>query len=223
MSCFFTLNVKKSIRCYYTVSCMAIYANNIDYFTRGTSGDDNIYGTDFSNYIYGYDGNDVIFGLGGIYDDIIAGNGNDVVLGGSGSDIIVGGNGNDLLSGSNDNDTLFGNGNSRVIGQDNDYLSGGSGNDVLWADYGEDTLSGDLGADRFRLPSLFNGIDIITDFNRLEGDKIEISVISSARSISDFSYNKNTGALSLFGTQIATLENKPTDFSTNVDIQFSVP
>jgi Ca2+-binding RTX toxin-like protein len=55
---------------------------------------------------------------------------------------------------------------------------------------------GGLGADKFRFSLQSEGIDIIKDFQRSEGDKIEIVKLSfGATSLKQFSCNSNTGAL----------------------------
>ena len=125
-------------------------------------------------------------------------------------------------------------GNDRLIGGDqNDYLAGGNGNDRLKGGNGSDTFS-------FKMidSGLFNGltftpiiyftdgIDVISDFNWREGDKIQVvfyapddtsffSPIStytlSSLDGSTFSYNSSTGALSFYGTQFATLEQPITN------------
>lgn len=75
----------------------------------------------------------------------------------------------------NNNDTLKG-------GQDNDILTGGNGNDVLCGNLGTDSITGGKGADTFVLTvDLANPItnpllaDVITDFNKSEGDKIGLA------------------------------------------------
>lgn len=81
--------------------------------------------------------------------------------GSTGNNRITGNVGNNVLSGAVGNDTLIGN-------EGNDTLIGGQGND---------TLTGGAGADRFQYitNSAFSspdiGNDIITDFNRSQGDK----------------------------------------------------
>ncbi|MBD2683250.1 MULTISPECIES: FG-GAP repeat protein [Nostoc] len=95
----------------------------------------------------------------------------DVINGQGGNDKIDGKSGNDLLRGGAGNDSLVG-------GAGNDSLVGGAGNDTLVGGAGSDRLTGGVGADYF----LYNtnaafvssaiGQDTITDFNRLQGDKI---------------------------------------------------
>ena len=118
--------------------------------------------------IYGYAGNDVLSGLGG----------DDVLYGGSGEDRLFGGTQNDSLYGGTQNDSLYGGaGNDTLIGYSgNDYLNGfGSGQEY-------DILTGGTGADTFAVGSPNNniiqylgaGYATITDFNRVQGDKIQL-------------------------------------------------
>ncbi|MUG92342.1 DUF4114 domain-containing protein [Scytonema sp. UIC 10036] len=122
----------------------------------------------------------------------IAEGGHDTFDGGAGNDAINGGTGNDQLSSGNDNDLLVG-------GEGNDALKGDSGNDILIGiNFGVgvypelnsevDTLSGGSGADEFWLgEETFvyynddnrstvgaNTYALITDFNSLEGDILQL-------------------------------------------------
>lgn len=105
----------------------------------GTTGNDNLVGTN---------GNDVIAGLGG-NDNISAGGGNDTVCGGEGNDNISGGNGNDTLLGEGGRDNLSGgNGMDTLLGDGGrDNLSGGNGSDSLDGGADTDTCSGGAGTD----------------------------------------------------------------------------
>ncbi|MFY7805328.1 MAG: calcium-binding protein, partial [Limnoraphis robusta] len=116
----------------------------------GTVDDNRIVGDSEANIILGLDGNDEIFAEDG--DDLLQGNvGDDTVVGGAGNDTIFGGQGKDLIFGS----------------QGDDWLSG---------DLGTDTLSGGEGADTFVLiPDFSNPPDIVTDFNAMDGDKIQLT------------------------------------------------
>lgn len=83
------------------------------------------------------------------------------MFGETGDDFLAGGAGNDALLGGAGNDTLAGQ-------AGNDSLQGGEGNDVL---------TGGAGADTFRLTELVGellGQDTITDFDLLEGDRLNI-------------------------------------------------
>jgi subtilisin-like proprotein convertase family protein len=125
---------------------------------------------------FGGDGNDSI--AGNAADNIFGGGrGNDVLFGGLGNDTLVGGAGNDNLIGSEGNDYLLG-------GLGVDLLMGDNGNDMLQGDAGADTLTGGAGADRFLYSgatqavalagSLVDSFDQITDFNAVEGDRIQL-------------------------------------------------
>jgi Ca2+-binding RTX toxin-like protein len=87
---------------------------------------------------------------GSIYADRLSGNAlNNVIDGGAGNDTLIGGDGSDLIIGG--------------LGQDR--LSGGSGNDIFQFNNVSESPSS--------LP------DVITDFNRLLGDRIDVSVIDA--------------------------------------------
>ena len=91
--------------------------------------------------------------------------------GSDGIDIIHGGDGDDVIIGGSGDDVIFG-------GAGNDTLVGGDGDDVLIGGIGRDTLTGGAGADTFVIdPSAFEkgALDIITDYNRDEGDMIDLS------------------------------------------------
>jgi Ca2+-binding RTX toxin-like protein len=89
-----------------------------------------------------------------------------------------GGTGNSLanvLTGAAANDTLSG-----LAG--NDQLRGHAGSDILIGGAGADTLTGGSGQDLFRLlASTDSGrgpnADTIADFNRAEGDRIDLSAV----------------------------------------------
>ena len=92
----------------------------------GTSGSDNIYGTNGSDVIVGGRGNDQLHGLGG--DDYICGEGaRDILTGGSGDDQLSGDKGGDAIFGGSGDDLLNG-------GEQTDQLHGGSGDDYMQAD-----------------------------------------------------------------------------------------
>ncbi|MDJ0716620.1 MAG: lectin-like protein [Prochloraceae cyanobacterium] len=118
---------------------------------------------------------------------------------------------NNILRGNNFNNTLVGRGG-------NDQLIGGAGSDRLIGGVGRDVLVGGLGADRFVFNSVSERIDVISDFNRFQGDKIQINRSGfGAISTNQFNYNSFNGALLFGGLQIATLQNAPA-FNPFVDI-----
>lgn len=144
-------------------------------------------------YVRGLGGNDDI--QGSLQNDTINGNqGTDTIRGGAGRDFLLGGRDNDFISGDVDDDTVNGNlGNDTVLGgAGNDVVNGGMDNDILFGEEGNDTLSGDFGQDSlvggadgdlFILRIDSNGsmsnvsgnvgeVDIISDFNPNEGDRI---------------------------------------------------
>ena len=117
----------------------------------GTLDNDMLTGTATANLIEALAGNDAVYALGG----------NDTVNGGAGNDIVDAGAGNDRVNGGAGNDLLWGG-----LGADN--LSGGAGNDLLDGGAGRDILTGGFGGDVF----VFGAGDRVTDFSRVEGDKI---------------------------------------------------
>ncbi|MFN6540651.1 MAG: FG-GAP-like repeat-containing protein [Nostoc sp. EkiNYC01] len=201
---------------------------NVENLTLTDSAVINGTGNDLNNYILGNAARNIINANGG-NDQVNGRGGDDVINGGAGNDTLLGDIGNDNLNGSTGNDVLYGNdGNDSLLGGDgNDILTGGIGNDILTGGIGNDTLLGGAGADRFRFSSKSEGIDIIKDFQRGEGDKIEIIKSSfGATSFNQFSYNSNTGGLffdasrtdNIGPVQLATIENKPAGFSVQQDI-----
>ncbi|UZE21233.1 M10 family metallopeptidase C-terminal domain-containing protein [Pseudomonas sp. B21-056] len=105
---------------------------------------------------------------------------------------LINGTGNALdnvLTGNAASNTLNG-------GAGNDQLDGGAGNDLLIGGIGTDTLNGGAGADRFVFSALNElGIgdarDVILDFNRLQGDKLDLSKLdanSLATGLNKFSF-----------------------------------
>ncbi|MBN3890622.1 MAG: calcium-binding protein [Nostoc sp. JL31] len=199
---------------------------------------ENLIGTAGNDTIVGSSANNVLSG----------GNGDDFLDGGFGFDTIDGGAGTDttsyaFFSGPIDanlftgvvkfpgNSTLTDKlvsienligtaGNDTIVGSSaNNVLNGGAGSDTLVGGYGADVLTGGAGADKFVFNSKFEGIDIIKDFQWREGDKIQISKSAfGASSNNQFSYNSTNGNLFFAGYQFATIENKPSGFSVNLDV-----
>ncbi|MEO0408153.1 MAG: hypothetical protein AAF289_12455, partial [Cyanobacteria bacterium P01_A01_bin.135] len=82
-----------------------------------------------------------------------------------------------------------------IGGTGNDLLVGGHGNDKLIGGAGNDTLKGGTGADKFVFERRTDGIDVIQDFNTLEGDSIFIASSFGASSSRQFTYDQVTGGL----------------------------
>ncbi len=107
--------------------------------------------------------------------------GNDSLVGGAGGDTLRGGAGNDILRGAGGKDSLYGDaGNDSMAGgAGDDALAGGDGADWLNGGTGSDRLAGGAGADAFGFLSVADGGDLIQDFHRAEGDKINLSAIDA--------------------------------------------
>ena len=114
----------------------------------------------------------------------------EAIQGSSGDDVIRtnswgfsvelrGGAGNDLLA-------------AGVTGVVSDILNGEAGDDTLDGGAGDDGLTGGSGADTFVIGS-GGGIDLITDFNAEEGDKIDLSGIAGAHSLADLMVTEHRG------------------------------
>jgi Ca2+-binding RTX toxin-like protein len=125
-------------------------------------------GSDY--YVATSDGPDIIDGGAG-HDWIFGYGGNDRLIGGSGYDTLMGLNGDDVLIGGRGNDTLNG-------GAGTDRAFGGRGRDTFVedADNSNDFWRGGQGADFFEISSTqWTGkIVTVTDFNRAEGDKVDL-------------------------------------------------
>ncbi len=129
----------------------------------GTNGIDRVYGTNDADTIILYDGDDHGVGNGG----------NDTIYGYGGNDTLSGRDGDDVLSGMDGYDLLLG-------GNGSDYLFGGTGGDVLVGGSGADRLYGGAQADTFRFDVVSDAYgDQINDFNRYEGDKINLANIDA--------------------------------------------
>ena len=102
---------------------------------------------------------------------------NDLLNGAGGNDSLSGLGGNDILSGFAGADRLDG-------GIGHDQLNGGAGNDILIGGTGRDELTGGADADIFRFLALSDSAvggnrDLITDFRRAQGDRIDLSGIDA--------------------------------------------
>ncbi|CAN7384637.1 calcium-binding protein [Phenylobacterium sp. LjRoot225] len=136
----------------------------------GQDGDDYIIGGADFNRVNGNKGNDTVVGASNVGDWLLGGQGADSLQAqaSTGQNIMNGNIGNDTVTGGAGNDTLRG-------GQGNDVIQGGAGDDLLFGDLGSNTLTGGAGADIYR-NAAGPGLDLITDFNRSEGDSIRIDV-----------------------------------------------
>ena len=161
----------------------SFFANDERNVFRGEGGSDTF---------FDYGGDDLLFGGGG-NDEFIAGAGADELRGGSGIDIAYYDDSEqsvliDLAAGTGfggiaEGDRLFSIEN--VAGSDlGDLLAGNGGTNVLTGDYGADNLVGRGGADKFDYNDTGDsypqaGADFISDFSRVQGDKIDLSTIDA--------------------------------------------
>jgi len=138
---------------------------------------------DGQDYLRGDEGNDRIWGGIG-FDDINGNMGDDTASGGPGDDWVVGGKDQDRLAGDAGNDLVYGNlgddtcdggaGADTVRGgQGADVVQGGDGADFVSGDLGDDTLTGGAGPDIFHSFGTA-GLDLVTDFNRAQGDRVQL-------------------------------------------------
>ena len=98
----------------------------------GTSGNDEITGTDGRDIIVGRSGDDTLIGLAG-NDMLIGGSGADVIDGGAGKDKIIAGSGDDLVDGGEGKDKI-------IAGSGNDTITAGAGSDWVVAGSGDDVI-----------------------------------------------------------------------------------
>lgn len=101
------------------------------------------------------------------------------------SNTLLGNNSANTFVGLDGDDTIVTNGGNDILVGNNgiDTLNGGDGNDVFNGGSGADTYFGGSGADDFGYFSVSDspvgGMDKITDFNRTQGDRINLSPIDA--------------------------------------------
>jgi len=158
----------------------------------GGTGNDQIDGGTGDDALWGQENNDVIYGGAGV-DTLGGGDGDDqlwgqadtdYLFGGLGTDTLGGGDGNDQLWGQEGNDTVYGGAGLDVLGggdgvdllygQDaDDYIYGDAGDDYVDGGAGTDNVFGGAGADQFAFRA-DSGVDVVGDFNRTDGDRIDL-------------------------------------------------
>jgi Ca2+-binding RTX toxin-like protein len=144
---------------------------------NASGGNDTINGGAGNDTIDGGGGNDTIIDKSGD-SNIRAGFGNDDINT-SGASTIDAGAGNDVINSGDKNDSITaGEGNDGIYAwKGDDKIDAGAGNDTIRAGEGADTITGGLGADTFLFSDKDNTLkkfDVITDFNKAEGDLIKI-------------------------------------------------
>ncbi|ESQ87740.1 hypothetical protein ABAC460_18880 [Asticcacaulis sp. AC460] len=159
----------------------------------GSAYGDALTGSTAANRLTGAAGNDSVSG----------GAGSDTLAGGAGDDVLDGGTGVDMadygaaaggvtvsLSLAGTAQVTLGDGTDTLISMENlsgsafddvltgssgaNFLIGGGGHDILIGRGGADRLSGGGGADDFVF-GLISGADTVTDFNALDGDRLDVS------------------------------------------------
>jgi len=162
-------SLSTNITSYQSMSKSNIPKPKVDVTIEGTLNDDKIKGGEGDDTINGNEGYDTLHGGRG-NDKINGEEGNDLINGEFGNDKLKGGEGNDRISGERDNDKIEGGvGDDKLYGgRGDDELNGGKGNDTLDGGEGTDKLNGGQGGDTFNCDQL----DIVIDFNTVEGDKI---------------------------------------------------
>lgn len=188
-----------------------LYAGNGDDFVIGDAGEDLLRGGDGNDWLQGGAGRDEMFGEAG--DDRLDGvGGSDTLDGGAGSDSAEyyeaegsvtidlgagiaresGGSVDHLVSienavGSAFDDVLRGSGGANALeGYDgDDQLFGGKGDDILSGGAGADRLEGGKGADLFVFREGDFGGDVVADFSRAAGDRIDLSAVDANRGTSE--------------------------------------
>lgn len=122
------------------------------------------------------DGNDTLTGTAA-NDTIGGGGGRDRIHGYAGDDKLYGDRGDDSVNGSLGDDQLMG-------GAGKDLLNGGAGGDTIIGGTSKDSLYGGSGADTFQFSAgdtrgTAASADVINDFSRAEGDKIDLSAFDT--------------------------------------------
>lgn len=167
----------------------------------GTDDHDHLNGSSGRDVLRGGSGNDKMWGGSG-NDDLAGGRGDDLLVGGFGADRVAGGSGNDVILSRSDSGEMVAaqDGTTRIfgaetaaLGRSNDTLSGGSGADTFRFE-GQVNAKTEIVAKHVNADGTidWNGVtgennnvhdhwvdgfgnDVIRDFNRGQGDKIEIS------------------------------------------------
>ena len=149
--------------------------------------------------------------------------GNDTIAGGEDNNVLLGGGGEDILAGNGGDDSLYGMDGDDVLNGgagDDTILDGGDGNDQLIGGAGNDTLTGGSGADIFVAG---DGHDIITDYDKAEGDVVDISTVLESGDTYELGWNAADKAeLQIFESDGITEKGSVTfddiDYDASIDL-----
>jgi Ca2+-binding RTX toxin-like protein len=178
-------------------------ADNVDDLTLLGTGNNSATGNALNNRLVGNAGNNTLDGRGSSGGDtLVGGAGNDTYIVNSLKDKVVETNADGSDSGGIDivrttlgsfdlglaanveNLTYTGTGSFRGIGNDiANYLTGGAGNDTLDGGGGADTLKGGAGADTFVFVKGRTQGDVVLDFAKAEGDKLQFKGFAAGSTI----------------------------------------
>jgi hypothetical protein len=189
---------------------------------HGLEGDDHIRGRGSNDSLYGDQGNDQLFGDRG-RDRLKGGEGNDVLHGGRGADRLYGEQGNDklfgdqgrdkLLGGDGDDELHGGSGADRLYGgQGDDLLVGGRGRDVFIDNVGENTINGGEGRDEVRFSGNFADYTIMVRGNKFIFEHKNTANVNTVSNVERFTF-KDKG-LSLSTLQSSHVGGNDTQYHT---------
>jgi hypothetical protein len=125
---------------------------------------------------------------GVVIENATGGSGNDALLGNAAANVLTGNAGDDFLLGRGGNDRLIG-------GDGIDRIAGGDGLDVATLGSGNDIYVAGLDAMPIQTKQGKMSVDIITDFDRVGDDVIDLSEIGQALTFRGTHNNKNAGDL----------------------------
>lgn len=172
-----------------------LIGNGADNILTGNAGNDVLMGRDGNDTLNGGDGDDILDGGAGIDTATYAGASSGVTVnlslagaqatGGAGTDTLTS---IENLTGSFYNDRLIGSSGDNII-------KGGNGLDVVTLGGGNDIFVAEVGESKIALKTGTMSVDIITDFDALGDDLIDVSGFGVSFNFRGTNANKNIGDL----------------------------